>query len=195
MNTPAHVFMATAIWSKPEKPVLNTALIVGSIFPDAAIFWMFAWERWVNGLTPGQIFDERYFSAFWQGWFAVTNSVPLYLLLALLGYFLSKRWKCAWPLYGFAAAAVLHSLSDLPLHHDDGRPHFWPFSDWIYQSPLSYWDPHHHGNIVGPVEVLVTLVAFFYLWHRFKSACVRGFLVLFMALEAFMGIGAAFMFS
>jgi len=36
---------------------------------------------------------------------------------------------------------ALHALFDFPLHHDDGHRHFWPFSEFRFDSPVSYWDP------------------------------------------------------
>ena len=31
---------------------------------------------------------------------------------------------------------LLHVFGDLPLHHDDGHRHFFPFSDWRFESPV-----------------------------------------------------------
>ena len=50
-------------------------------------------------------------------------------------------------------AALLHLAFDLPLHHSDARPHFWPLSDWVFRPPLSYWNPARHGDLVGAVEI------------------------------------------
>ncbi len=66
----------------------------------------------------------------------------------------------------FAGAGLLHVATDFPLHNDDARPHFWPLSDWVFESPLSYWDSDHHAAYVAPLELLVVLIATLVLWRR-----------------------------
>ena len=63
-------------------------------------------------------------------------------------------------------AALLHLLFDLPLHHDDGRAHFWPLTGWIFESPVSYWDVRHGAAWVAPIEALVGALAAITLWWR-----------------------------
>ncbi len=69
----------------------------------------------------------------------------------------------------FTASALLHLAFDFPLHHDDGRPHFWPLSDWVFESPLSYWDTAAHAGIVAPIEMGLSLVFCAILMRRFDS--------------------------
>lgn len=66
-------------------------------------------------------------------------------------------------------AALLHLGFDFLLHNDDGRAHFWPLSNWIFQSPVSYWDPDHYGNIAGAIEVALSLLCCGILWRRFTG--------------------------
>jgi len=73
----------------------------------------------------------------------------------------------------FAVAALLHVLTDLPLHHDDGHPHFWPLTNWIYRSPVSYWDPAHYGRIWSLVEIGLALSLIIILWRRFQVLLTR----------------------
>jgi len=141
-------------------------------------------------LTPEQIFGHSYFTEYWQGWFAVTNSIPLYTAMAVIGLLIGWRM-----LFGFGAAAGVHSLLDLPLHHDDGRPHFWPFSEWTYESPVSYWDANHFGTIAGPVEMVISLAATFFLLWRFREIWVWVMLWAAMSFEAFIAIASPYAFS
>ena len=76
----------------------------------------------------------------------------------------------------FAAAGLLHLALDFPLHHDDGRPHFWPLSDWVFQSPISYWDRAHYAGTIGPIEMALSVLFCGVLMLRFDS--VRSRLVL-----------------
>ena len=50
------------------------------------------------------------------------------------------------------ASMLLHVAGDLPFHHDDGHRHFFPFSDWRFESPISYWDRDHYGGVFAWVE-------------------------------------------
>jgi len=84
----------------------------------------------------------------------------------------------------FALAAILHVLTDLPLHHDDGHPHFWPLTNWIFRSPVSYWDPAHHGNVWSAFEFLLALTLIVILWRRFDVRVTR-FILFFVAVSYF----------
>jgi hypothetical protein len=61
---------------------------------------------------------------------------------------------------------LLHSLGDLPLHHDDAHRHFFPFLDWRFSSPVSYWDPEHHGQWVSLIEFSGVLAASVFMYWR-----------------------------
>jgi hypothetical protein len=52
---------------------------------------------------------------------------------------------------------VCHSLLDFPVHHDDAHRHFFPFSNYRFFSPFSYWDPNHYGRIVALIEMTLVL--------------------------------------
>lgn len=164
MNTPAHALLALAFAGKPGATLRNTALAVGAVFPDITMFIMVAWERWVHRLSFDQIFSEAYFSDFWQEVFAINNSAPVFAVILITGLALRVEW-----LWAFGLAALLHALCDLPLHHDDGHPHFWPFTDWIYVSPVSYWDPRHHGIAAGWVEAGLSAAMAALLLLRFRG--------------------------
>ena len=52
---------------------------------------------------------------------------------------------------------ALHAAADLLVHADDAHRHLWPLSDWRFASPVSYWDPRHHGAWFAPVECVAAL--------------------------------------
>ena len=168
MNTPAHLIFAAAAFARPGQPRLNTATLLGAVLPDLSLYGMVFWNRFVRGLSFDEIFGQSYYSAFWQQVFAIDNSIPLWLMVLAAAIFAKSA-----VLIGFAGAGCLHLALDLPLHHDDGRMHFWPFSDWIFKSPLSYWDSDHYGGIIGPLEGLVALACLVVLWRRFDNQIGR----------------------
>ncbi|MEM6622300.1 MAG: cobalamin biosynthesis protein CobQ [Pseudomonadota bacterium] len=101
-----------------------------------------------------RVFGELYFSTAWQTVFAIDNSVILWGIVCVLAWALARPFWVA-----FASAGLLHIATDFPLHHDDWRPHFWPISGWVFESPLSYWDSDHHAAVVAPVTLVAVLIS------------------------------------
>jgi hypothetical protein len=187
MNSPAHLVVAAAIFVRPTRggpraaahqARVNGAGLAGALIPDLSLFLMVLWEARVNGRTPEQIFGYDYRDPFWQTWFAVDNSIPLWALVTLAG--LAFR---APAVLAFGGAALLHVLTDLPLHHDDARAHFQPFTDWVFVSPVSYWDPAHFGWLVGPLEALLVATLCVAMWRRFRSRLVHALIATAMLAE------------
>lgn len=188
MLTQSHVLLSAALLgARADKRSLRViAATVGALLPDISIFVMWGQAR-LRGITDHHIWSELYYSDFWQGVGAQTNSMPLFLLLSLIGLgvqsWSSKRdhktGRCAGLFVAvLGASALLHTLFDLPLHHNDGHPHFWPFTNWIYNSPLSYWDPAHHSMVWQPIEILLSIILVVFLWRRFSSKVAKTCLVL-----------------
>ena len=172
-------------WSHDKFKVAATAAFVGALLPDASLFAMFAIAK-AQGVTAEVIFSEWYYSDYWQGLGAITNSIPVYAALTLVAWLLQrsitnissnlKRWIQACLVIGLAA--LIHTLTDLPLHHDDGHPHFWPFSNWVFESPVSYWDPAHFGAQWTIIEFLVAGILIVFLWRRYANRLARVGLIL-----------------
>lgn len=153
-------------------------IAAGSLLPDLPMFLFFVWERFVQGTSQDVIWGHAYFLEGWQQFFDVFNSVPL----ALVGLLLARAARRPGAVLFFAGVLV-HVLLDLPLHHDDAHGHFWPLSDWRFESPVSYWDPRHHGAFGAGLEVLAVGVGGAVLWRRSASRWGRGLLLGLAALE------------
>ena len=110
--------------------------------------------------------------------FAIDNSFVLWG--AFLALALWRKWQL---LAVFASAAILHLTLDFPLHTHDARQHFWPLTDWVFISPVSYWDSRAHANIVGPVELTLSVGLAIYLLARFRRWITRAFVALLLAAE------------
>ena len=107
-----------------------------------------------------------------QNLIAYFNSIPIYGVLALIGYFArAKTWGKL--LLFFALAALIHMATDMPVHANDAYRHFWPLSDWRFYSPFSYWDRHHHAHWVGLVDVAIGMTSLVFLWRRFPEIWVK----------------------
>ncbi len=189
MNTPTHLLIgATILARKGEGRAVsqrNWTVLVGSLLPDAAIFLLFGWARWVKGASEEELWSRIYWTEPWQGLIAIFNSVPLFCALALLGLILRQPLVVLLSL-----AALLHLAFDLPFHHDDAHPHFWPFTDWRFHSPVSYWDERYHGGWVSMVEAGLAIGLIVILWRRFESQAVRA--ALMAALVSYAAVPAYF---
>ena len=182
--TQSHLLIGAASFTRKGRPWHNTAVVVGALIPDAALYGLFVWSR-LSGVSMEEIFRERYWSPAWQAAMSPGNSAPLFLLVLLLGYLL---WRSEHRLsdlgivvMAFAGAALAHIALDFPLHVDDGHTHLWPFTNWKYESPVSYWDPNHFGNWVRPVEFAIGIACLVILIRRFPAKWVRAGLLVALA--------------
>lgn len=185
MNTPTHLLVSAALLARPGAPKRNAALIAGALIPDLAMFAMTAWALGA-GLSGPEIWGDVYYRPFWQTVFAVTNAAPLFAAAALAGMLAKRDW-----LWIFAASALAHVALDLPVHHDDGHPHFWPFTLWIFESPVSYWDPRHYGAWLGAFEIALAVALVVLLWRRFERPLPRAAI----AVVAVSDLSVPFMFA
>lgn len=135
------------------------AAMAGALLPDLSLYLLAGGALFVLQIPPRIVFDELYFSDLWQTIFAVDNSFFLWGGLLALALWRKSAWAVA-----FAGAAVLHLALDFPLHHDDGRAHFWPLASWVYESPLSYWDEGHGARWIAPIEAALAVAAAVRLW-------------------------------
>lgn len=178
MNTPAHLLVGLALCARAEVPRSGRWASVGGLLPDMSLYLLAGGALFLMQIPPERVFNELYFSPAWQGVFAIDNSFLLWGFAAALAWAWQKRLGMA-----FALAGLLHVATDFPLHNDDARPHFWPLSDWVFESPLSYWDSNHYASIVAPVELIVVLVAGAVIWRRWTSWPARVGVALGCALE------------
>ena len=156
-----------------------TAALLGGLAPDLSLYLMGGWHLLIAGTEARVVFGELYYSDTCQAVFAIDNSFLIWG--AVLTLALWRRWM---PLVAFTGAGLLHIALDFPLHAGDGRPHFWPLSDWVFDSPISYWDRSHYAGWVGPVELALSALLVVVLWRRVTSWPWRiGFAVLLL-LEA-----------
>ncbi len=178
MNTPAHLIIGAAAFARPGARAVSLAAILGAAAPDLSLYFMAGTALFLMDVPPNVVFDEYYFSPAWQQVFAIDNSFIVWGLACAVAVAFSRP-----ALVAFTGAALLHLAFDFPLHHDDARPHFWPVTDWVFESPVSYWDRNHYAGIVGPLEMLLCLALCAMLWRRFRDPVARGLIVLGAGLQ------------
>ncbi len=148
MNTPAHA-IANLLIMRGTREKHALAITAGAFAPDLpmVIFWV--WGR-AQGASERALWRDGYFDPAWQAVFDAVHSFPLLGLAWLAARYAGRPTAAA-----FLASMFLHACFDFPLHHDDAHHHFFPFSDWRFLSPVSYWDPAWHGQIVASLELVL----------------------------------------
>ncbi|WP_427450005.1 hypothetical protein [Litorimonas sp. WD9-15] len=172
MNTPTHTLLALAALSKRGDRKRNLAVLIGSLIPDAALFLWAPYQYLVNDVSGTEMWETLYFGPTMQNLIAWFNSIPIYALLAIIGFAArEKTWGKL--LLFFALAALIHMATDLPVHAEDAYRHFWPLTDWRFYSPLSYWDADHHSRWVSLFEIALAFGCIVLLWRRFPKLWVK----------------------
>ena len=161
MNTPSHMLIGAAVFGRQLVPATLAAALAGGLAPDLPMFAMVLWATRVAGLPEQEVFSTLFFSDTWQAVFAVDHGLLIWG--AVLGLAI---WRRNLILRCFAGAGSLHAVADFLTHHDDARRQFWPVSEWVLRSPVSYWDARYYGNTFGVFEVaLVVMLAILLCWR------------------------------
>ena len=160
--------------------ISRSAVLAGAVAPDIPLYAMSlgAWiyfhlmHGWTEQATFAHMYDDLYFHDY--GWMTAHNLLhaPVVELLAL-GLLWGNRLEAAgkrWWAFWFFASCAFHTAVDLATHYDDGPLSHFPF-DWHTRihSPVSYWDPAHHGNQFRIFELGLNVVLIVYLvagWRR-----------------------------
>ncbi|WP_420615429.1 hypothetical protein [Candidatus Palauibacter sp.] len=210
MTTPAHAALSLIVLGRSEHNALPVAL--GAVAPDVTMLVFYVWERLARGVSESRIWSERYFDPGWQVVFDIPSSIPLLVLaLCILLVLIGRRSTTGHiPSAGVAAAPrrtkltaatlfvasmIVHALGDLPLHREDAHRHFFPFSDWRFISPVSYWDPDHYGGYAAVGEVVLVLTVSIFLFRTYRGrgrwivAGVAGIYALFIGFAVLMWSG------
>ncbi|WP_413172507.1 hypothetical protein [Anabaena azotica] len=172
MNTPSHAILNLVIFNQQIRTHSSPAILIGAVLPDIPIFVFYFLMKFVYRLPEKQIWSEVYYQPFWQAVVSTFHSIPLALLGILIGHI--ANWQV---IEVGCISMVLHSLLDLPVHNDDAHRHFFPFSNYRFISPFSYWDINHYGRIVALVEIILVLAASIYIFLGTQAYLGTGLLI------------------
>lgn len=176
------------MFARRGAPAQNAAALAGALLPDLSVFVMYFWSRLIEGEPAWRVWGVTYWSEPWQTISAVSNSFPLWAVITAIG--LATR---SYLMIALGGAGLLHLALDFPVHHDDAHVHFWPFTDWRFHSPLSYWNSQDYGDYVGAVEVALALALIVVLLRRFPERWVR--IALAGAFVSYAAVPAYFWFT
>ncbi len=164
MNTPAHAIVNLVVLRGANA----VPVVMGAVLPDLPMLLFYGVEKLVLATPERVIWSASYFAPAWQAVFDGVHSLPL------IGAALSLAlWRGSKAQTAFLSSMVVHSIGDFLLHHDDAHRHFFPFSDWRFESPISYWDPRYYGNFVAPIESLVVVLGAVWLMSRHRGRGAR----------------------
>ncbi len=163
MNTPAHAILNLLVLHRRGDGKHLGAITVGAVLPDAPMLIFYLWEKLALRTPETEIWNSKYFDPSWHTFFDLFNSLPLAALIFILAL-----WRRSGTVQALTLSMGIHTLADLLTHREDAHRHFFPLSDWRFQSPVSYWDPAHHGQTFMLGEVLLTLVATILLAKRIR---------------------------
>ena len=179
MNTPTHIIASYALLRKYARTRSEHILIlVGGFLPDIVIYILFFWAL-TTGIPMHEVWDVLYFSDFWQDWIDCFNSIPVLLIFIVVSNLI--KWRGGILL---CASMLIHILGDIFLHHADAHRHFYPFSDFRFISPVSYWDPAHYGWLGSLIECSLLAGALILLWPHITSRTIRVILSIYVALSS-----------
>lgn len=173
MNTPSHAILNLTLLGKTIYPQTNLIIVLGGILPDIPIFIFYGWAKLIAKIPENKIWSEAYYDPIVQDLVALFHSIPLAVIGLIIAIFF--EWKM---IQVFCLSLILHSLLDLPVHNDDAHRHFFPFSNYRFISPLSYWDPKHYGNIVAFVEIILVLLGTIGSFSIVHSPIGKGLMIL-----------------
>ena len=179
MNTQSHavinLFLLRRLrWCNTgNKGNLHLPIVVGAILPDLPVFFFFAWYSLIDPTPQDIIWRSLYFDEKWQLFFNLFNSIPIYTLLALTAYYFSRR-----KLFIFSLANLLHFVEDFFLHMEDAHDHFFPLSNYRFNSAISYWDSEGYGHYVASLEAIIVVVLSVFLFKKLKRWWGKTLLIL-----------------
>lgn len=179
MNTPTHMLINwTVAKTLPVKSFPKSAVLFGSVAPDVPLYFLSlggaVWFTQVKNMRPGDAARHMFGNLFYNhpSWISLHNvlhspTVLVAAILLLFAIYRSVNIMRSWWTW-FFGSCLLHTLIDIPVHHDDGPLIFWPLN-WSYRisSPVSYWDPQHYGYVMMTLEaVLAISLAACLIWRR-----------------------------
>ena len=177
MITPSHIIYSWALAKKTEKNSGNNenpgqkstkkrtlAFVLGALFPDTPTYLFFIVGGLILGYSGEVMWDDMYFNSGWSIPITLTHSLWLWPLLILIGTYLKLHF-----LRWFSISAFLHAIVDFCVHTDDAYKHFWPFSDWKFHSPISYYRSSEYGNWVSAFDSVLVLGLLTYLYTKYTG--------------------------
>lgn len=168
MITLSHAVYNLAILGKHRDDPPSLPILLGAIAPDLATTAFFLYHKLILHIPSRELWSTYYDRSSWDVVACWLHSIPLATLVLALLWWKRSRWGAF-----FAGSWLLHIVLDFFLHHTDAHAQLLPFSQWMFRSPISYWETAYYGKYVGTIELVGTLVLLYVLWRRYSSFFAR----------------------
>jgi hypothetical protein len=190
MNTLHHGFWTYFVFRK--KKHLVKWFILGAIAPDLIYFFMFLYLGIQKGILSPSLLSDLFKMPMFGFSSEMSNMAltelhdfilqmfqhPFVVVLRFAGHslliwgiisgitFWIKGLKLS-PLTALLWGWFGHIITDLLTHATDATPIFYPVSDLIIRSPISYWNPEYYGVEFNIVNNILLFLAILYLIYEF----------------------------
>lgn len=159
--------LLTKLGKEEERRVI-AAIVIGAIIPDVATTAYFVFYRFVAGFPAEALWGGHYGGSAWDIAANYLHSFPM--IGALVAGALLFRARTAAYFFG---SWFLHAAADFFTHHSDAHAQLLPFTDWVFRSPISYWETLYHGTVTGAIEMAGALFLLALLWRKYRSHMAR----------------------
>jgi hypothetical protein len=190
MNTLHHGFWTYFVFRK--KRHLVKWFVLGSIAPDLIYFFMFLYLGVQKGILSLSLLGDLMKMPMFGFSSEMPNMAltelhdfilemfghPIVVVLRYAGHsllfwvivsgivFWIKGLKLS-PLNALLWGWLGHIITDLLTHATDATPIFYPISNFIFRSPVSYWNPQHYGVQFNIINNILLFLAILYLIYEF----------------------------
>lgn len=170
MISSSHIIYSWVLAKKTEKQgELNKkrtlSFILGAFFPDTPTFLFFIVSSLILQVPANIMWGDMYFNSYWSIPITLSHSFIIWpFLITISAYFGFKFLK--W----FSISALFHSIVDFTVHTGDAYRHFYPFSDWKFHSPISYWNSMEYGQYVSTFDSFLVLGLLVFLYQRYNKS-------------------------
>lgn len=172
---------------KERRRRVIAAILAGAAIPDLATAAYFVFYRFVAGFPAEALWGGHYEGSAWDIAANYLHALPI--AAAFVAVALVARARIAGYLFG---SWLLHAIADFVTHHSDAHPQLLPFTDWVFRSPVSYWEAAYHGALVGTIEIAGALVLLAVFWRKYRSNAARAAIAASAVILGAILIGNAF---
>lgn len=170
MITTSHVIYSWALAKKTEKPNFlgkkrTLAFVLGAVLPDIPTYLFFLLYGVALGYSGDQMWGDMYFNSGWSIPITLSHSFIIWPVLIAISSYLGLKF-----LKWFSISALFHSIVDFTVHTGDAYRHFYPFSDWKFHSPISYWNSAEYGQYVSTFDSILVLGLLVFLYQRYNKS-------------------------
>ena len=144
------------------------AFVLGAVLPDLPTYIFFTYFTFIVGASQSELWDTLYFDSAWTPFITLSHSFILWPIALAIGHTLGYRFL-TW----LSASALFHVTLDFFVHAEDAYRHFWPLTDFTFNSPISYWNPTYYGNISSSLDAIIVAILLLWLYRTSVSRTAK----------------------